>query len=130
MKYSPLVERYLLSHKYETMNNVREWKMLLTQRREAAKAGGMDSSKKFERYRKIAETAVSEMKKISSEYENNCRIISEKVRENEKAAAKHIQTLQQSKKEKLESGGYSEYANMVVSIFNAEHGRALENGNQ
>lgn len=30
MKYSPLVERYLMSHKYETMNNVREWKMLLT----------------------------------------------------------------------------------------------------
>lgn len=30
MKYSPLVERYLLAHKYETMNNVREWKMLLT----------------------------------------------------------------------------------------------------
>jgi hypothetical protein len=30
MKYSPLIERYLLSHKYETMNNVREWKMLLT----------------------------------------------------------------------------------------------------
>jgi len=30
MKYSPLVERYLISHKYETMNNVREWKMLLT----------------------------------------------------------------------------------------------------
>lgn len=32
MKYSPLVERYLITHKYETMNNVREWKMLLTQR--------------------------------------------------------------------------------------------------
>jgi hypothetical protein len=30
MKYSPLVERYLITHKYETMNNVREWKMLLT----------------------------------------------------------------------------------------------------
>jgi hypothetical protein len=51
MKYSPLVERYLLSHKYETMNNVREWKMLLTQRKEAAKTGAVDSSKKFERYR-------------------------------------------------------------------------------
>lgn len=37
MKYSPLVERYLMSHKYETMNNVREWKMLLTQRRDAQK---------------------------------------------------------------------------------------------
>ena len=35
MKYSPLVERYLLTHKYETMNNVRGWKMLITQRNEA-----------------------------------------------------------------------------------------------
>lgn len=40
MKYSPLVERYLISHKYETMNNVREWKMLLTQRRDGANGGG------------------------------------------------------------------------------------------
>jgi len=31
MKYSPMVERYLMTHKYETMNNVRGWKMLLTQ---------------------------------------------------------------------------------------------------
>ena len=35
MRYSPLVERYLLTHKYETMNNVRGWKMLMTQRSEA-----------------------------------------------------------------------------------------------
>lgn len=32
MRYSPLVERYLKAHNYETMSNVREWKMLLTQR--------------------------------------------------------------------------------------------------
>lgn len=70
MKYSPLVERYLMSHKYETMNNVREWKMLLTQRRDAQKdAQGqplpgepMDSSQKFEKYKKIADTTLSEMK--------------------------------------------------------------------
>lgn len=34
MRYSPLVERYLLSHNYETINNVRKWKMLLTSRNE------------------------------------------------------------------------------------------------
>ena len=61
------------------------------------------------------------MKKLSRDYERNCQAIAEKVRENEKAAARHIQTLQQSKKDKLENGGYSEYANMIVSIFNAEH---------
>jgi hypothetical protein len=37
MKYSPMVERYLMTHKYETMNNVRGWKMLLTQDTEAQK---------------------------------------------------------------------------------------------
>lgn len=30
MRYSPLIERYLISHNYETINNVRKWQMLLT----------------------------------------------------------------------------------------------------
>lgn len=30
MRYSPLVERYLITHNYETINNVSKWKMLLT----------------------------------------------------------------------------------------------------
>jgi len=30
MRYSPLVERYLITHNYETINNVKKWKMLLT----------------------------------------------------------------------------------------------------
>ena len=30
MRYSPLVERYLITHNYETINNVRKWNMLLT----------------------------------------------------------------------------------------------------
>jgi hypothetical protein len=117
MKYSPLVERYLITHKYETMNNVREWKMLLTQRTDVQKE--IDS--KFEKYKKIADQAVNEMKRLRDDYDKTCNVIAEKMRENEKAAAKHIETLKQSKKEKLENGGYSEYANMLVSIFNSEH---------
>ncbi|CDW78191.1 UNKNOWN [Stylonychia lemnae] len=117
MKYSPLVERYLITHKYETMNNVREWKMLLTQRTDVQKE--IDS--KFEKYKKIADQAVNEMKRLRDDYDKTCSVIAEKMRENEKAAAKHIETLKQSKKEKLENGGYSEYANMLVSIFNSEH---------
>jgi hypothetical protein len=30
MRYSPLVERYLITHNYETINNVKKWTMLLT----------------------------------------------------------------------------------------------------
>jgi len=51
MKYSPLVERYLMTHKYETMNNVKGWKMLLTQRTEVQK----EQDKKFAVYKKMAE---------------------------------------------------------------------------
>jgi hypothetical protein len=77
MKYSPLVERYLMSHKYETMNNVREWKMLLTQRREGAHIGAQGqpqstSDQKFERYKKIAEAAVDDMKRMSKDYDKYC----------------------------------------------------------
>ncbi len=37
-----------------------------------------------------------------------------------------MQTTQQSKKDKIENGGYSEYANMIVSIFNAKKVQALD----
>jgi hypothetical protein len=47
--------------------------------------------------------------------------LKQKLLENERAAQKHIETLKLSKKEKIENGGYSEYANMLVSIFNSEH---------
>jgi hypothetical protein len=50
MKYSPLVERYLQAHKYETMNNVQEWKMLLTQRTGIQKT----IDEKFKNYKRIA----------------------------------------------------------------------------
>ena len=76
MKYSPLVERYLISHKYETMNNVREWKMLLTQRRSENQLNSQNPNQpaesKFERYKKIAEAAVEEMKRLSADHARNC----------------------------------------------------------
>jgi hypothetical protein len=51
MRYSPLVERYLLTHQYETMNNVKGWKMQLTQRNEAQK----EVDRKFRSYQRIAD---------------------------------------------------------------------------
>lgn len=47
MRYSPLVERYLITHNYETINNVRKWKMLLTQRTQIQK----DVDKKFHKFK-------------------------------------------------------------------------------
>jgi hypothetical protein len=46
MRYSPLVERYLITHNYETINNVKKWKMLLTQRTEIQK----DVDVKFKKF--------------------------------------------------------------------------------
>lgn len=37
MRHSTLVERYLKTHKYETFNNLRGWKMMLTQQTDAQK---------------------------------------------------------------------------------------------
>jgi hypothetical protein len=54
--------------------------------------------------------------------------LAEKVRENEKAAAKFIQMTQQQRKEKLENGSYSEHANLIVSIFNSEHAKDMNEG--
>jgi hypothetical protein len=50
MRYSPLVERYLITHNYETINNVKKWKMLLTQRNEIQK----DVDRKFKKFREIS----------------------------------------------------------------------------
>ena len=50
MRYSPLVERYLLTHKYETMNNVRGWKMLMTQK----SASEREADRKLKIYKALA----------------------------------------------------------------------------
>lgn len=84
-----------------------------------------ESDQKFERYKKIAESAVDEMKHKSKDYDRYCQMLAEKVREDEKAGAKFIQQWQQSKKEKLENGGYSEWANMIVSIFHSKHAAGM-----
>ena len=113
MKYSPLVERYLKTHKYETMNNVRGWKMLLTQRTEAHK----EVDKKFKAFKQMAHQAEISYKKMDEEYQQRVAEIKAKLIENEKKARKHIENLEESKLEKLNNGGYAEYANMIVSIF-------------
>lgn len=97
--------------------------MQLTQRTEIQK----DIDMKFEKYKKIAEQAMAIKKQLNDEYDEKIADMKQKQMENERAAAKHIEILKQSKKEKLENGGYSEYANMLVSIFNSEHANNLEN---
>ena len=117
MKYSPLVERYLKSHKYETMNNVSGWKMLLTQRTGIQK----EIDEKFAKYKLIAEQIVEEKDLIAKEYSAFAEEINRKKAKNEAEAKKHIDTLKRKGKELLENG-CAEYANMLVSLFNYEYG--------
>ena len=68
MRYSPLVERYLLTHKYETMNNVRGWKMLMTQRSEAQR----EADRKLKIYKQISKQIEGKCKKMDRDYKAFC----------------------------------------------------------
>lgn len=117
MKYSPLVERYLKAHKYETMNNVREWKMLLTERTKMQKI----IDEKFAKYQIIAQQVVDEKDSLETEYRHFTEEINKKKAKSEAETKRHIEMLKRKDKELIENG-CSEYANMLVSIFNYQFG--------
>ena len=71
MRYSPLVERYLLNHNYETINNVIGWKMKLTQRSEIQK----DVDKKFKKFKQILNNAVQTKSQLLDNYGRFCKQI-------------------------------------------------------
>ena len=89
MRYSPLVERYLLTHKYETMNNVRGWKMLMTQRNEAQK----EADRKLRIYKQLAKQIERKCKKMDSDYEKACKRDAIEMEKIEKEARRHNKTL-------------------------------------
>lgn len=112
MRYSPLVERYLITHNYETINNVRKWKMLLTQRTEIQK----DVDKKFKKFLMIANQANALRTQWNDEYKAMCDEADRQNNENKKYETSHKEFLKNSTKEKKENGGYAEFANMMTSI--------------
>lgn len=112
MRYSPLVERYLLTHKYETMNNVRGWKMLMTQRSEAQK----EADRKLKIYKQIAKQIERKSKKMDADYRLACEREAEQMQKDEQKARKHIKTLQSSLKEKMKNGTYPEESSLIVSM--------------
>lgn len=69
MRYSPLIERYLISHNYETINNVRKWKMLLTQRHDVQR----EVDKKFKKFKQISDMALTTMKTQNNLYLQKCK---------------------------------------------------------
>ena len=65
MRYSPLVNRYLMNHNYETINNVREWKMRLIQRTQVQD----DIDLKFKKFKQMARAAVTMKHRLEEEFE-------------------------------------------------------------
>ena len=68
MRYSPLVERYLLTHKYETMNNVRGWKMLMSHKSESQR----EADRKLKIYKQLAKQIDRKCKKMDQDYKQAC----------------------------------------------------------
>ena len=112
MRYSPLVERYLLTHKYETMNNVSGWKMLMTQRSEAQR----EADRKLKIYKQIAHQIERKCKKMDTDYKDACQRDAAQMETDEKQARKFIKGLHNMHKEKIKNGTYSEQASLIVSM--------------
>lgn len=117
MRHSTLVERYLKTHKYETFNNLKGWRMMLTEQTDTQR----DIDLKFKQYLQIADKIRKETQQMQQEYSQLKASLDHQMVLNERMAKKHIKTLKQSLAEKKNNGGCAEYANMQVSIFNSEH---------
>ena len=114
MKYSPMVERYLMTHKYETMNNVRGWKMLLTQDTEYSK----EVEKRMKCYLDISADSRRYLDKKAKEREAAKKEMHARIAKTEKDASDHIKFLAKRMEEQKTNGEYAEKANFIVSIFN------------
>lgn len=77
--------------------------------------------RKFKMYYKIADEAEALSKRLLKEREDLEHAQRKRKEEADKLVNAFNKQMQQSKKEKLQNGGYAEYANMITSIFNSEH---------
>lgn len=112
MRYSPLVERYLLTHKYETMNNVRGWKMLMTQHSEAQR----DADRKLRIYKQIARNIERKCKKMDDDFEDQKKADRKEMELVEKKAKDHMNALKESLREMMKNGTFAEQAGLIVSM--------------
>lgn len=121
MRYSPLVERYLITHNYETINNVKKWQMLLTQRTEIQK----DVDKKFKKFKQIADTSLKLKESLNYEFEKKVEELNQNNLRNKIEFEKIIKENKRELKRKMDNGEYKEYANMIASISESKDTQGL-----
>ena len=113
MRYSPLVDRYLKNHNYETINNVRMWKMLLIQRNEIQD----EVDKKFKKFKKIADQTMQKHKERTREHKLFIRKMNREILKNKIETRNQLQGLKDRFDDMKENGNEGEFANMITSNF-------------
>lgn len=86
-----------MTHKYETSNNVKGWKMMLTQNTGANK----ETDRKFKAYKRIAAESKALAARLEKEYIKETEEMKQRNAKNEKQCKEHQKGLAQSQKEKL-----------------------------
>lgn len=79
----------------------------------------------MQRYIKIANNSVSVRNRVDQELKAYEDEMKRQVEENAKFAKDHISLVKKMHAERLESGNYSEYSNMLVSIKNPEDRKSV-----
>ena len=111
-----MVSRYLMNHNYETINNVREWQMKLTQRHQVQE----EVDKRVEKYKLIAQNAISVKNRLNKEFEAFQQDVEAKMQQNFETANTHSQQIADKLKEHMENGTYTEMANLVQSVYKSK----------
>ena len=94
------------------MNNVRGWKMLMTQKSEASR----EADRKLKIYKLLAKQIENKCKKIDRDYAESCQQAAREMELIEKKAKNHKKSIKDSQKEKMKNGTYPEQASLIVSM--------------
>ena len=86
-----------MTHKYETSNNVKGWKMMLTQNTGANK----ETDRKFKAFKRIANESKALALRLDEEYKKEQEEMKIRNTKNERQCQQHQKGLAQSQKEKL-----------------------------
>jgi hypothetical protein len=111
MRYSPLVDRYMRSKRYEGYNVVNNWKLRYTMRNPKQK----EVTVKMSKYRQLAEQTVKNTKKRFEDFEKASKEIDREILMNKK----YLQTvtgLMESRTQGILKQNPREYANLLVSL--------------
>lgn len=111
MRYSPLVDRYMKSKRYEGYNVVNNWKLRYTMRNPKQR----EVASKMNNYRHLATQTVKNTRLRFEEFEEASREIDKEILSNKKYMQK-VTSLMESRTKAIIEQNPREYANLLVSL--------------